>query len=82
MTIELNNPHLEIGQISLGLVGQGSYEIRNLSADYGATDSFDYVAVDGDGNVGADINDGNPSTVTIDTRGSLISRCNINAISR
>ena len=68
VTIELNNPYLEIGQMSLGLVGQGSYEIRNLSADYGVTDSFDYVPVDGDGNVGADINDGNPSTVTIDTR--------------
>jgi len=68
ITVELNDPLLEIGEFNLGLVGSGNYEIRNLSAEYGVTDSFDYVPVDGDGNVGADVIDNTPSTVTIDTR--------------
>ena len=70
VTIELLDPSVEIGSVQFGHVGSGNYEIRSLSADYGTSDSFEYLPVDEHGNVGGDIVDGqgNPSIVTIDTR--------------
>ncbi|MCJ8299607.1 MAG: type I secretion C-terminal target domain-containing protein, partial [Pseudomonadales bacterium] len=59
-------PGVEIAQVEVGLAGEGSFEIAGVDINYNLNDSFDYLPVDGDDNVGTDIGGDAVSTVNLE----------------
>ena len=62
---------VEITQVEVGLAGDGSFEIAAVDINYNLNDSFDYLPVDGAGNVGTDIGGDLVSTVNLEISGII-----------